>query len=151
MSGSADNSMSEAGESECAMLRCGTVMAEHQYIELQQPERRKPRTDDVSYAALRSLLCSGNRPPHRPSNCSGPPRACCLFKRVHLLLYAVIAFSLLFALPITVSLNESERSTVNRRWVTDIQCLLAGSSLLLLSDRSHIIASFDNNSHHSDE
>ena len=91
---------------------------------------------------------------HLSSNCSRPLRSCCLFKRVHLLLYAVIAFTLSFALPVTVYTSRwtSRRGQLpNRKWVTDIQCPLAGSSLLLLPDRSQIDQIRNNKVHQSDE
>ena len=90
---------------------------------------------------------SGAQAAHRPSNCSGPLLSCCLFKRVHLLLYAVIAFCLLFALQLQSRWTSRRGQLPYRRWVTDIQSSLAGCSLLLLSDRSQ----FDYNVQHSDE
>ena len=64
----------------------------------QNPMRRVCRL--LRHFALVALFGqSGAHAAYRSSHCSGPLRSCCLFKRVHQLLYAVIAFSLLFALP----------------------------------------------------
>ena len=110
---------------------------------------RTTRTDDLQYVTLRSLLCSGNRANRQLTGhriCSGPLRSCSLFKRVHLLLYAVVAFSLLFA-----RWTSRNGQLPIRKWVTDFQCSLAGSSLLLLPDRSQIDQIRNNNVHHSND